>query len=137
MSLEQDLTSRDYLYGRLLAIADRIEGYALYIAKEKRDTTAGRLMHRFSDHPYSTWRNIELSLLPYKSRLRSSSPRTLNWLEQQIDQVCELFQPNEFTSDRKLSGEFLLGYHCQRAKLHEPKPIDNGTNESSEEEQSA
>lgn len=124
MALEPDRNSRDYLYGRLLAIAERIEERALRTAGENRDTMAARLMHRFSDRPYSTWRNIELALPPYKSRLRNAAPATLVWLEKQIDDICGQFQSEDFMSDRKLSGEFLLGYHCQRAKLTEPKPKD-------------
>src|SRR5262249_35446950 len=56
MSLEEGRTTRDYLYGRLLAIAERLESVALYAAGETRDTTASRLMQRFADRPYSTWR---------------------------------------------------------------------------------
>ena len=40
MALEEYRNSRDYLFGRLLAIAEKIEGYALYLAKETRGTTA-------------------------------------------------------------------------------------------------
>jgi len=47
MSLETENRSRDYLYGRLLAIAESIESKALSIAKERRMTTAERLMQRF------------------------------------------------------------------------------------------
>ena len=72
MTLEAGRTTRDYLYGRLLAIAESIEHFALTKAEKNRDTTATRLMQRFSDRPYSTWRNIELALAPYKSRLRSN-----------------------------------------------------------------
>jgi CRISPR-associated protein Csd1 len=136
MALEQERTSRDYLYGRLLALAEKIEGHALYLAKEERDTTAARLMQRFSDHPHSTWRNIELALLPYKSRLRSRSPGYLHKLEQQIDQIVVQFSTGDFIDDRKLTGEFLLGYHCQRAKLNEPKnTIPSETNAETKTEE--
>lgn len=57
MSLEPERCSRDYLYGRLLAIAEHIEERALYVG-EKRDTNAAKLMQRFADHPFSTWRVI-------------------------------------------------------------------------------
>ncbi|UUZ64422.1 type I-C CRISPR-associated protein Cas8c/Csd1 [Polaromonas sp. P1-6] len=68
MTLETDRRTRDYLYGRLLAIAERIESVALGVADEKqRDTSAARMMQRFADRPYSTWRTIELALTPYKS----------------------------------------------------------------------
>jgi len=135
MALEEERTSRDYLYGRLLALGDKIEDRALWIAKEQRDTTAIRLMQRFADHPFSTWRNIELALVPSKARLKSRSPGYLHILEQQVDQVLGLFKSDDFISDRKLSGEFLLGYHCQRAKLNEPRPTSDEDSEPIEEEQ--
>lgn len=119
MALEEDRTTRDYLYGRLLALADNIEGYALKQAGEGRSTTAARLMQRFADHPFSTWRNIELSLAPYKSRLRASE-RGAGFLwkrEKLLDEIQCLFSSADFTSDQSLTGEFLLGYHCQRASL--------------------
>jgi CRISPR-associated protein Csd1 len=134
MSLEIDRTERDYLYGRLLAVAERTEAAALRLAGEKRDTMAARLMHRFSDHPYSTWRTIEIGLQPYKSRLRTNLPAVLNWLERHSDEIYALFKTSEFTDDGKLSGEFLLGYHCQRAKFFEPKSTDTDGEESLVEE---
>jgi CRISPR-associated protein Csd1 len=116
MSLEQDRKSRDYLYGRLLAIADNIESYALSMAKENRDTTAVRLMQRFADHPASTWRNIAMALRPYMARLRAGerSGGFLVTRERLLDEVTNSFQSADFTSDARLTGEFLLGYHCQR-----------------------
>lgn len=121
MTLETDRTSRDYLYGRLLSIAEHIEDRALYIGGEKRDTTAAKLMQRFADRPNSTWRTIELALTPYKTRLRAKRPAFLHNMETLLDEVVANFEGDEFVSDRKLSGEFLLGYHCQRQMLNLPK----------------
>jgi len=117
MALEPDRTTRDYLYGRLLAIAEHIEGRALHIAGEERDTTAARLMQRFADRPYATWRNIELALTPYKTRLQSRRPAFLREKKSLLDDVTASFLTNDFTNDAPLSGEFLLGYHCQRQTL--------------------
>jgi CRISPR-associated protein Csd1 len=117
MALEQHRTTRNYLYGRLLAIADHIEGRALHLAGENRETSAARLMQRFADRPFSTWRTVELSLSPYKIRLRTKRPWFLNEMEKQLDEVNGKFQAQEFLDDRRLSGEFLLGYHCQRQAL--------------------
>ncbi len=117
MSLEEDRTTRDYLYGRLLAIAENIEDRALYVAKETRDTTAAKLMQRFASHPFSTWKSIEIALSPYKTRLRANRPAILLEREKLLDAVQCMFRPEDFTNDTKLSGEFLLGYHCQRAAL--------------------
>jgi CRISPR-associated protein Csd1 len=117
MALEEDRDTRDYLFGRLLAIAENIETIALHVAKEKRETNAAKLMQRFADHPCSTWRSIELALGPYKSRLRASRSGALVKREKLLDEVIGLFRGADFISDGKLTGEFLLGYHCQRAAL--------------------
>jgi CRISPR-associated protein Csd1 len=134
MTLEKQRISRDYLYGRLLAIADNIEGYALRIAEESkgRNTTAARLMQRFAERPFSTWRNIELALEPYKSRLRSSE-KGLGFLhkrEQIVDEIMCSFKPDDFTKDTALSGEFLLGYHCQRSDLFRSSIEGTGNNDT-------
>lgn len=117
MSLEEERASRDYLFGRLLAIADHLEQRALHVAGEERDTNAARMMQRFAEHPCSTWKTLELALTPYKTRLRSKRPGVLLRLERLLDEVTCKFAEDEFASDKKLSGEFLLGYHCQRSAL--------------------
>ncbi len=114
MALEENNTSRDYLYGRLLAIAERIEEIALAVGGEKRPTTAARMMQRFADRPFSTWRNIELGLQPYMQRLQSSRAPFLTNRRKELDAVSCSFLPGDFVRDTPLSGEFLLGYHCQR-----------------------
>jgi len=133
MTLETNRTSRDYLYGRLLAVAEHIESRALYLADEKRDTGAAKLMQRFADRPCSTWRTIELSLIPYKTRLRSKRPSFLNEMEKQVDEIVCSFKETDFMDERRLSGEFLLGYHCQRRALR-PKSESDRNEETAENE---
>mgnify|MGYP001190147716 CR=1 FL=1 len=123
MSLETDRRSRDYLYGRLLALADSIESYALTAAESNRETNAARMMQRFADHPVTTWRNLELALSPYKARLNATD-KGRGFLAKRmklIGEVMCLFDSEDFVRDGKLSGEFLLGYHCQRQSLFQPK----------------
>ena len=118
MALETNRRSRDYLFGRLLAVAEHLESLALFVAHEKpRDTSAARMMQRFADQPYSTWRTIELALAPSKTRLRSSRGGFLFKMELLLDEVMCAFTGDDFTQDAPLSGEFLLGYHCQRQAL--------------------
>jgi CRISPR-associated protein Csd1 len=143
MALEENRTTRDYLYGRLLAIAENIEQRALHVANEKRDTNAAKLMQRFADHPFSTWRNIEGALTPYKTRLRSKRPSVLLERDKLLDAVMGMFSREDFVSDSKLSGEFLLGYHCQRATLWpsgkraaDVEQIDSETEEKEHEQPS-
>lgn len=117
MVLENERKSRDYLFGRLLAVADLLESAALREAGENRQTTAIRLMQRFSEFPYSTWKDIELALIPYASRLGSKS----HYYESKISEIMELFEGDDFRDNRKLSGEFLLAYHCQKADQFKKK----------------
>lgn len=116
MGLEENNVSRDYLYGRLLAIAERIEDMALNIGGENRTTTAGRLMQRFADRPHETWRTIELALQPYIQRLKVSRGGFLNNRLKELDSVLALFKTADFNKKEPLSGEFLLAYHAQRQK---------------------
>ena len=126
MALDESRRSRDYLYGRLLALADSLEQWALNKAGEDRQTNAARLMQRFADHPYTTWRIIELSLAPYKARLGAQSQKR----QAMIDEVKNMFDTEDFMSDKKLSGEFLLAYSCQREALR-PKGGGNTTESES------
>lgn len=114
VALQEDYCSRDYLYGRLLAIAEDIESLALYIAGENRVTTAQRYMQQFSNRPFSTWRNIELALDPYMKRLNNNRSGYLLDKQTLLNRVMAQFNINDFNDDRPLSGEFLLGYHCQK-----------------------
>lgn len=120
MALDPNRKTRDYLYGRLLALAESLEEWALNKAGEDRPTNAARLMQRFSEHPYTTWRTIELALTPYKARLGGKSKKR----QRLIDEVVAAFENGDFTSDKRLSGEFLLGYHCQREFLRNNRTED-------------
>ncbi len=117
MTLEKERTDRDYLYGRLLAIAEHLEEIALNVAKESRETMAARLMQRFADFPFSTWRTIQSALVPYKSRLSANRPGFLVNMKKLLDEIHSMFLPGDFENDSRLSGSYLLGYHCQRLEL--------------------
>lgn len=115
MNLDLENRSRDYLFGRLLAVAEKLESTALWIANENRATNAERYMQRFAVRPLSTWLQIELSLEPYKNRLRSN--RYMGFLcnrEKEIDEIMAALDELNSPLDKSLDGEFLLGYHSQK-----------------------
>jgi CRISPR-associated protein Csd1 len=114
MALEENRPDRDYLFGRLLAVADYIEEIALGVGGEKRSTNAARLMQRFADRPFDTWRTIELSLQPSIQRLQVARAGFLTNRQKDLQQIMALINHDDFISNKALSGEFLLGYHCQR-----------------------
>lgn len=120
MDLDVENRSRDYLFGRLLAVAEKLESTALRIADEDRATTAERYMQRFVVRPLSTWMQIEANLTKsYKDRLRNN--RYMGFLrnrEKEIDEIMfalnELRDKTGCSLDAQLDGEFLLGYHSQK-----------------------
>jgi CRISPR-associated protein Csd1 len=127
MALELDRITRDYLYGRLLAAADRLESVALHVTEKDRPTTSARLMQRFSDRPFSTWPIIERALVPYRTRLKGYTK-----YDKVITEVTALFNHDDFASDKPLSGEFLLGYHCQREAFKEKAKNENDIENNTE-----
>ena len=129
VALQTDYNSRDYLYGRLLAVAEDIESLALYIAGEKRNTTAQRYMQQFANRPFTTWRNIELALKPYENRLKSNRAGYLANMQDLLDQIMSRFDIEDFSNDSALSGEFLLGYHSQKMQIKRDKQQAKKTRE--------
>ena len=102
MALNKECTIRDYLYGRLLAVADRIE-YRTF-EKEKdaaRVTNAKRYMSSFSQRPFETWKIIEENLQPYLNKLPIAERR---YYENLIDSICQLFDVEAFQKNDKLTG---------------------------------
>ena len=125
MGLDNNTNSRDYLYGQLLAIAERIEETALYVSNINRSNTANRLMQRFSNHPYTTWLNIYKQIQPYIQQLQLCRTGFINTIKTDIDNIMNRFDKDAFTDDRPLSGEYLLGFHCQRLALRYKKESTN------------
>lgn len=117
MPLDETRKTRDYLFGRLLAIADVLEERTLSEAEKKRPTNATRYMQQFSQRPFSTWKQIHELLTPYFMR-QADNASYYKWL---IAQVEDLFTPEDFISNKPLTGEYLLGYYCQRQKMWEKK----------------
>ncbi len=110
MALDEKQMDRSYLFGRLLAIAQEIEEWAIRNSGEKRDTNAERLMHQFKLHPYKTWSVLTDKLRPYISRLGESGHRLAN----KMTEVNSKISFEDFTSREALKDSYLLGYHCQR-----------------------
>jgi CRISPR-associated protein Csd1 len=82
-------------------------------------------MQRFAQRPCSTWKTIELALVPYKGRLNRNNKYNV-----ELDAIHDLFNDvSGYTSDDPLSGEFLLGFHCQRVELFKSSPENITTQE--------
>lgn len=119
VALNEECKERDYLYGRLLAVADRIE-YRTYDREKDsgRVTNAKRYMSVFSQRPYDTWKIIEENLQPYLGKL---SVKERKYYENLIDSICQLFTVESYQDNRKLDGLYLLGFHSQSYDLKKYK----------------
>lgn len=113
VALDTENNDRDYLFGRLLAIADVLERRALD-SDETRATNAIRYMNAFSKHPARTWKIIQESIQPYQMRLGT---RGL-YLSKLIDEVASRMKFEDF-NNKPLSGKYLLGFYSQRHALYQ------------------
>ena len=112
LSLESERSDRDYLYGRLLGAADKLEEHALYKNDKNRIVTAAiRYMQTFSQHPFRTWETIHSSLVPYIQKIKGS------FAFQEIQAVKGLFKVGDFENDAPLNGSYLIGYYHERAYI--------------------
>lgn len=127
VALNETCEERDYLYGRLLAVADRIE-YRTYDTEKDsgRVTNAKRYMNTFSQRPFETWKIIEENLQPYLNKLPVIERR---FYENLIDEICKLFSVDAFKDNNKLSGLYLLGFHSQSYDLKQYKKQDTNGGE--------
>ena len=116
LELDKNCRNRSYLFGRLLAVADRLESHARYLQEgksdtNKRPTNAVRYMSAFASKPMRTWKLIYGQLSPYIQRLNGAE-----WYQQQIDEIMSTFEAEAF-SDKALDGRYTLGYSLQRRAL--------------------
>lgn len=130
VSLDTNCTDRSYLFGRMLAIADRLERKALG-REEKRATNAVRYMNAFAQRPMRTWTIIQSAIQPYQAKMGTEA----NFYNRLLDEVGSRLQPEHFT-DKPLSGLYLLGFYSQRHELSTFKKNDDAVDAiDSEEEQ--
>ena len=120
MGLDKTCKTRDYLYGRLLAVAEVAER-ATYESGEKREPNALRYFTMFSNQPYTTWAVIRERLEPYLQKMNSGQRR---WYTDMIDEIIDLFDHADFINNNRLKPEYLHAYSCQRKALYTKKSTE-------------
>ncbi|MDO4548400.1 MAG: type I-C CRISPR-associated protein Cas8c/Csd1 [Clostridia bacterium] len=109
VALDLEKTERNYLYGRLLAVANQVETLAMIdnsaADKSARQTNAIRYMQAMQLRPVETWRRINNLMIPYLGKLKAPwvFTNTLNEIGEKID----------FSDNSPLDGRFLEGYYAQ------------------------
>lgn len=116
LALQEDNNSRDYLFGRLLGIAEVMERRILHERDENRATNATRYFNAFSQHPARTWQVIRKQINPYFERLGVKATRYAK-LIQEIESRISIEQ----MTDEPLGPIFLLGYSSQVQNMYTKK----------------
>lgn len=136
MELDRNITDRSYLYGRLLAVAEKVER-GTYEKGETRITNAERYMQVFSRTPFRTWTIIWNNIQPYMRQLK---PAGREYYKNLFGEITVLFQYDDRISNAALNGKYLIGYDCQRRALQEyrlktkPDVEENKTDDTGMEE---
>ena len=115
--LDVSCTERDYLYGRLLAVAHKLEQDASGDGK----TNAVRMMARFVQQPGVAWPQLYMKLIPYFGALAGKAAegkaRSAHSYQYLLGQIEGLFRPEDIDSTGALSHSFLLGFSAQTREL--------------------
>ena len=127
MKLDEKCTDRSYLFGRLLAVAEKVER-STFESGETRTTNAERYMQQFSRTPFRTWELIRRNTQIYLKKLKPSSRE---YYKNIYGEITKLFKEGAFEEKKALDGRFLLGYDCQRTalKYEENDVANNAENE--------
>lgn len=116
VAIQEENNSRDYLFGRLLGVAEVMERSVLREREENRATNATRYFNAFSQHPARTWMVIRKQLSPYFQRPGSSAGYYAMLMQKIEDQLTV-----EQMTDAPLGPVFLLGYSSQIQEMYTKK----------------
>ncbi|HUM84327.1 MAG TPA: type I-C CRISPR-associated protein Cas8c/Csd1 [Lachnospiraceae bacterium] len=116
MALNENSNDRNYLFGRLLAVCDRIEGQYYYREKIQRETNAKKYWSMFSRKPARTLSVIRDRINPYLEKLNDKNhiyekERYTKLMEELFDRLGDV---QGFTNE-PLNENYLLGYYSQMA----------------------
>ncbi len=116
MKLDESNVNRSYLFGRLLAVAEKVEEDANKVADISRLTNAKRLQSTYVNYPMRTLMILENALLPYVQRLDKGAQIRYEQLKGQIYQ--QIMQEDESMLNRPLDENYLLGYYLQKNEFY-------------------
>ena len=115
--LRDDYTDRSYLFGRLMAVADRVERRTFDpINDANRRTNSEKNMSSLAAMPGRTWNEVAIRLNPYFAKLHL--PERL-YYKKLIDSIMDKFTPEDF-SNKPLTHMYLLGYSAQNMERQSP-----------------
>lgn len=133
LALDENCADRSYLFGRLLAIAEKLED-ATYDNDTRRPTNALKMQAAFSQRPMTTWRVLEEKLAPYKTSLLKNKPGLEFSYEKLIGEIFDKIRPDDTKLNTPLSELYVLGYYHQRKEFYRKKLENTEENKENEGE---
>ena len=122
MTLDEDIRDRSYLFGRLLAILEKIESDANG-KDEDRETNAIRTQAFYCQRPFTAFSQIMTGLkVGYYPRLSSKAKVYYEKLIGEIIEKLSVLPRNEL--DKQLTETYLMGYYLQKNSLYTKKNIN-------------
>ena len=116
VGLDRTCTDRSYLYGRLTAVADKMETDTF--EKELRQTNAKRYMSAMLNAPFKTWAYLEERVLPYTAKIIKQNPQYFAKYEKELEEIHSLFQMEDYASNERLDARFFMGFYCQKQEFY-------------------
>lgn len=116
VGLDRNCTDRSYLYGRLTAVADKMESDTF--EKDVRQTNAKRYMSAMLNAPFKTWAYLEERVLPYTAKIIKQTPQFYARYEKELGEIHSLFKMEDFASNERLDAKFFMGFYCQKQDFY-------------------
>lgn len=138
MELDRNCRDRNYLYGRLMAVAEKIEidtykdEYGNVKEDEVRMTNSARFMNSVIEKPYASWGYVEKRLGPYMEKIMKKSYGLYAYYRNELGEIHTKFKPGEYEENKPLEPFFFMGYYGEQQRLYTPKDKNDKNSDNNE-----
>lgn len=132
MALDEKRADRSYQFGRLLAVMDRKEEYALYLSGKDgdRETNAVRMWSAYQKFPMRTYNELHAKTQYCDMRMKKSSREYYQCLQENIITMLDDIQG---FNNHPLTEQYLVGYYAQKSAMRYTHS-DSRVNDKEDEE---
>lgn len=119
--LNTEEKSRDYLFGRLLAVAHKLELDTMTDRstreKNRTKTAAIQVMSAYVQNPEKSWMHLYIRLLPKLKKLGADGSSAL-YYQRLFGEIESLFEQEKRSNGKPLFYLFLVGFSAQLRELY-------------------
>ncbi|TDM04008.1 type I-C CRISPR-associated protein Cas8c/Csd1 [Macrococcus carouselicus] len=127
--VNKEKTDRSYLYGRLLAVYERIEA-STFDSETKRVTNAEKFWTSYTNNPATIMQTLESKLKSYEKKLNQTKPGIYHTLIKEKNEIINMLHDSSSEDlNSQLNYEFIFGYYAEIkyifTKKTEPGELEN------------